>query len=298
MTAAEIGRLPWTRSDKKMDIGFLALFKPDGGALVRQLATHVDDQMLAHVAEADYAGTEDHLAALRRIRDDGIIDRPLRWVPREVLELARWTDPDHPDEWEGRHSFSRPQRHWLRAFCCAVLLHAYGDKETREIEDSGYGLALIQLLESLRCLDAGLERETMAALAWLITRLNDDPTDLTFISPTEAALIGVGLLSVAARSKGAVPDAAIVALADWLIAREAREAEVWNPGQDDYPGRWLFRTDHIDMLDQKWMALGDELAAFQDAGPAGDAVRSIGKRMQAGDRNEDWAAARNVPNAR
>jgi hypothetical protein len=187
-----------------MDIGFLAPFKPDGDALLRQLARHVDDQMLAHAAEADYAGTEDHLAALRRIRDDGIIDRPLRWVPREVLELAQWADPDHPDEWDTRSAFSRPQRHRLRAFCCAALLRAYGDVETREIVHEGYGLALIQLLESLRCLDAGLERETMAALAWLIARLKDDPTELAFV--------GVGLLSVAATRAGVVPEATIVAL--------------------------------------------------------------------------------------
>jgi hypothetical protein len=214
-----------------------------------------------------------HLRELKTIRDDGIIARPLKWEPREVLSLNRWSEPDEdrPDEGE----IPGIPGHWARAFCCAVLIRAYGDVETREIEHSGYSASIIMLLESLRRLDAGLEREAMSALAWFIDRLqtsNEDGVD------DEVAFAGVGLLALAVRARGTVPDATLLDLARWLIVQEQRAFDYWGAGVGDFPKHWLFRTSHF-MKPEKWIALGRELAEFEGAGECGDVVREIGKKL-------------------
>jgi hypothetical protein len=258
-----------------MDLKFLVSFKPGDKALRRRISSHIDDAALEQIAGMDPTSRlEEHLVQLRKIRDHGVIDRPLHWIPREVLEFVRWQEPDDPAGKPGQE-LRGTRGHWMRAFCCSALVRAYGDVETREIEHIGYGLALIQLLESLQRLDAGFEPEAMAALAWHIVRMNEEPYKDEIWS--ELAFFGVGLLSLAARSGNRVSDATIIALTKWLIAEEQREFDTGGRGGD--PNRWLFRIDHIDMLDKKWIALGAELAAFEGGGQRADAVRAIGQRM-------------------
>jgi hypothetical protein len=259
-----------------MNLDFLAIFKPDDTALLRRISRHIDDATLQCIARMDPVSKfEEHMTVLRQIRRTGIVDKPLGWIPREVLNFAKLLEPDEPGAkliWE----FRGMPGHWVRAFCCAVLLRAYGDIETREIEHIGYGLALIQLLESLRRLDAGVEPEAMAALAWYIARMNEEPYKHQIWN--ELAFFGVGLLSLAIRSRNAVSDAVIIELTEWLIVTEQQEFD-GGSHSGGKANRWLFRTDHIDMLDKKWLALGAELAAFEASGRRGDAVRAIGRRM-------------------
>ena len=114
----------------------------------------------------------------------------------------------------------------------------------------------------------------MAALAWFIMRLHSsNEAGLE----DEIALAGVGLLSLAVRSRDTVQDADILKFAEWLPAEEKQARKVWGEG---FAGDidWLLRTPHFMFL-QKWLALAAELAAFDATGPCGDAVRSIGQRL-------------------
>jgi hypothetical protein len=67
-------------------------FEPDRDVLLRALAAHVTDEMLECISMSDYGCDCDaHMAALRQLGATG-------WVPMEVLELIRWSEPKNP-EW-------------------------------------------------------------------------------------------------------------------------------------------------------------------------------------------------------
>jgi hypothetical protein len=259
----------------EMDLDLFATFKPDGDALLRRIAPHIDDGMLENIAETEYGlNVAEHLAELRKVRD-GIIARPLRWYPREALELTRWSEPDAVDRAGREGELTGTRGHWARAFSCAALIRAYGDDETREIIDFGFDATLMQLLESLQRLNAGLEDEAMAAVAWFIPRLRDD-----LFAEDEIPFLGVGLLSLAVKSRR-IANSAIVTLVAWLVATEQEHA-VNSSGRDEkFADHWLLRISRP-IHPEKWTALGNELAAFDAAGPCGDAVRGIGRRLAGG----------------
>ena len=257
-----------------MDPDTFAPFKPDGDALLRRISKHIDDPALQRIAELGPGGAvEAHLRALRKMRGQGIVGRPLTWEPREVLEFISSSEPDanHRMAWELRGT----PGHWARTFSCAVLLRAYGDVETRQIIHSGYNAAIIQLLESIRRIDAGMEADAMAALAWFILRLH---TSNEAGVEGEIAFAGLALLSLAVRSRNLVPDSAILCVAKWLLTHEQRTIEAWGEGYGDFNS--LFRTTYF-MFPEKWMALGVELAAVEAGSPGGAAVRAIGQRLTA-----------------
>lgn len=256
-----------------MDPDLFTPFKPDGDALLRRIAPHIDDAMLEHIAACDY-GLEvpEHFAELHKVRD-GIIARPLRWQPREVLELTRWSEPDAVDRARREGEMTGRRGHWARAFACAALIRAYGDEETREIIDFGFDATLMQLLESLERLNAGFEEEAMAAVAWFIPRLRDD-----LLLEDEIPFLGVGLLALVARSRRGPAESAVIALTEWLLAAEQERAARSTGRDEKFGGHWLLRLSPP-MRPEKWIALGRELAAFEPAGPCGDAVRAIGRRL-------------------
>jgi len=100
---------------------------------------------------------------------------------------------------------------------------------------------LIQLLESVRGLDADLEPEAMAALAWFIMRLHtSDEVGLE----DEIALGGVGLLSLAIESRNTVQDADILQFTEWLLAQDRRARDAWGVWGEGFAGDFdrLLRT--------------------------------------------------------
>src|SRR5436305_280319 len=98
----------------------LAVFPPSADRLLDVARQQVDDGMLREIAAADYGRDVDiHLAALRPIRDQGIVPAPLGWHPGEVLELIRWSDPEDPAHKPGA---TGRRGHQMRAFACAALL--------------------------------------------------------------------------------------------------------------------------------------------------------------------------------
>jgi len=127
---------------------------------------------------------------------------------------------------------------------------------------------LIQFLGSLQYLDVNFESEVMAYLAWLILRMVQDTL---YPEYSERTFLGVGLLSLAAKSK-VTTDAVIIELMQWLVGEERRTSI----RGEDFAGHWLLRTTYLTSAAQKWIALGRELASFKGAGPRGDAVRKSG----------------------
>ena len=86
-------RLGAVPSDLLRELGVEA----DERGLLDAIRPQVTASMLRKIAEADYgAQAKGHLEALEQIARTGIVPQPLRWVPGEVLELTRWSEPDQP----------------------------------------------------------------------------------------------------------------------------------------------------------------------------------------------------------
>jgi hypothetical protein len=271
-----------------MDLQFLKEFKPDGDALLRRISTLIDDATLELIADEDPIGGAARRArrinALRNIRDGGPLLTSSDFASRDefydqdVRELLRFScsgDPESMVEvWRG------PRGHWARAFASAVLLRAYGDEKFRQSDSHG-NYPVRVLAESILSLDAGLEPEAMATLAWFIRFIDDDE----FWAGGDSdwlVFTGLGILSLAVNSKNAISDDTMMELANWLIAEEKRAADKQSrPGK--FPHHWLFRVTVLDLDREQWMAIGAKLAAFKGNSTYGDAVRTIGRKLSGQD---------------
>jgi len=143
---------------------------PTSEELLRLVFKQVDASMLREIAEADYVMDADaHLKALSAIKT-GNVPAPMEWVPKEVLELIRWSEPDDPT-WKPESVGDRG--HWMRLFSCAVLIRA-----AAEPENDGYFIGeestIIQLVDS--AMKLGLDT-SLAALKFLCWRMQFRPLD-------------------------------------------------------------------------------------------------------------------------
>lgn len=271
-----------------MGLQFLESFKPDGDALLRRISKHVDDATLQLIANEDPVGGESRrarfISALRNIRDGAPLMKQSDFASwdefhdQDVTELLRFSCAAEPDTDRNIQEWRGTQGHWARAFASTVLLRSYADCEVRSSAVGNYNDAMIQLIDSVRRLDAGFEPETMAALAWFIARADGDRF-LDEIDHDQRAFAGVGILSFAADSRNMVSDDTVMKLSDWLIAEEKGAFDEQGERVGDFPRHWLFRTTFFDNHREKWMAIGAELAACNVTGPCGDAVRSVGQRL-------------------
>jgi hypothetical protein len=226
----------------------------DADALPRLLTGMLDDHDLRVIAAADHGfDTDAHLAALRRLMHMGT-RAPIESEPREVLELTRWDEPPHEPIYE--------RAHWRRAFATAALLRAYGEPENHD-RLNGQNQSLVVLIDSLRALAAlplprakrvvvaDLDIAAAAFLAWLIPHLPMDACG-------EHAFFGLGLLWFALAAQ--VPDAALVALTEWIMRAEDVAAAPWR-GESivPMPCRWLLDTTSFNQRHALWQALGTGL---------------------------------------
>lgn len=129
----------------------------DSQPLVQLALQHVDDRMLQAMAALDYGqDTDAHLAALRGIMR-GVLPIPLEWVPKEVLELTRNTEPK--DE----------SGHWQRVFACLNLLRA------QEPPHHEHFLAeeatILRLTTSALSIGPDCGRAARSFLVWCLQRL-------------------------------------------------------------------------------------------------------------------------------
>jgi hypothetical protein len=149
-------------------IALLAAFPPSNQRLLDVTRRQIDDEMLLEIAMADYGiDAEIHLAALRPIRETGVVPEPLDWHPGEVLELTRYCDPDHPDPPPFRPGPAGRRGHQIRAFACAVLLRAGAD------HDCVSEATLAQCLVSANVIDEEVSEAAACLLTWEIPRFGD-----------------------------------------------------------------------------------------------------------------------------
>jgi 2-polyprenyl-3-methyl-5-hydroxy-6-metoxy-1,4-benzoquinol methylase len=139
--------------------------------LLTLIFDHVDDSMLAEIANSDYGNDADiHLAALHQIRAKNI-PIPMQWYPGEVLELTRWT------EWDSLNPQDRvisTRNHWMRLFACTVLIWASLEPENYEHQGEywchidGEDSTIIQFLDSALNLGDDTAIAALKFLAWRI----------------------------------------------------------------------------------------------------------------------------------
>jgi hypothetical protein len=160
-----------------MDVppALVAAFPPSADLLLDVARRQVDDEMLREIAEEDYGDhVEEHLAALRPIRDLGIVPAQWEWHPAEVLRLMRWS---------GAGSAGR-RGHRMRIFAYAALLR-------RANEEPGVAdeATLAQCLVSARVLGEEFNEAAGRFLAWAVPHITLD----------DRWLFALGLLIVAVR---------------------------------------------------------------------------------------------------
>jgi hypothetical protein len=193
-----------------MIVDLLARFEPEPDGLLRQISEHVSDELLEWISTADNGeDADEHLVALRKVRDTGTFPKEMHWYPAEVLELIRWSEPDDPDWKPGRTGESG---HWMRAFSCAALLRA-----TREPWNYGDGLGtdstLVQMILSFCALPIDFTAQAVKFLAWLLLHSNLERRD------EQVCAYGIGLLWIALKHPTPFPDDVLISLAQWVIGR-------------------------------------------------------------------------------
>jgi len=233
-------------------------FEPDGDALLRAISAHVTDEMLECIARADYGDRRDeHYAALLQVRDAGTFPDDFGWVPMEVLQLIRWSEPENPEWKPGR---TGEFGHWMRAFSCAAILRAEHEPWGYHYNDSSTDSTAIQLVLSLEALAFDLKREAARDFAWLILKTDPEGTNCSIRE------YGVALLWFALHLEPAIADDSLISLAEW-IARRADELK-WDPRFAEFSG-----LKGMVIGCQKrasWEAFGVKLAQFDLSGRSPD----------------------------
>ncbi len=194
--------------------------------LLDLLSARLGAKSVKAIAGCDYGHDYDtHLATLQDILSTGLIPQPLRWHPREVLELTRWTEGAKTD-------------HVARAFACCVLCI---DGAGPDYHD-GLEQTIAVLIES--CIELGAEAHDAAIglMVVLCEAMEDYRGELVF------AYLG---LLVAAAAKGP-DDPRLRALAELVITTADRL------GADRLPRPewgWLLGTTYFDQRHRLWRRL-------------------------------------------
>jgi hypothetical protein len=204
----------------------LSRLEPDGDALLPAISAHVTDEMLECISMADYGSdAAEHLVALRTLRETGGFPEKSGWIPMEVLQLTRWSEPENPEWKPGR---TGEFGHWMRAFACAAILRAEHEPWNYHYNDGSTDSTTIQLVLSLDALPVDLKREAARNFAWLILKSDPDGQNDSIRE------YGVALLWFALQLKPRVADEDLIALAQWVV-RRADELK-WDPRVAEFSG--------------------------------------------------------------
>lgn len=242
-------------------------FPPDQAALLEWLAEQVDDRLLGEIARADYGSDySEHFKILKAIRDELAIPAPLRWIPKEVLELTRWSEPENPAL---KSSLTSIEGHLNRAFSCTVLLIAGGDQQSADYID-GENQTLIQLVASVLVLGEEAPRLTLQMLVWRLFStttlvVEDRPFFALAILLLIIALNNVPLKKVKTKAKVKervllIDGAKLKLLAEWVMEEEAQvRKEAGRYYSTGLTNRWLFDLTFFNLREDKWVELGRQL---------------------------------------
>lgn len=233
------------------------------------LKPHVDDSMLWEIADSDYGfDRESNFEALLPIRDRQEIPVPLGWIPIEVLNLMRWSEPEHVTPPGGRGT----RGHLIRAFCCAVLLRAADEPETR-----GYIHAendtLIQMIASVLYLGREATESASRFLCWRILRLPLWEGEYPFFA------LGLLLLRAALFRQGE-EGSELKLLAEWVVREEtrSRHSSLMPPVSED----WLFGLTLFDQRHEAWRRAAQDVlldASKAFPRPAEAAMREVASHL-------------------
>lgn len=168
-----------------MSVKFLEHLQPSNKELLQLVNQQVDDSMLQEISEADYGNDRDeHLKLLYEIKA-GKFPAPMEWIPTEVLELIRFSNPED-SAWKPGAVGERG--HWMRLFSCTVLIRAEVVPENNG-RFIGEDTTVIKLVDS--ALKLGNEA-SMAALKFLSWRIETQPLnkwDRMYFAPAVLILL-------------------------------------------------------------------------------------------------------------
>jgi len=241
-----------------MIVDTLNQFGPEPDILLHSISTHISDEMLECISTADYGcRADEHLSALRQVRDTGAFPEKMHWCPMEVFELIRWSEPDDPNWKPGRPG---EFGHWMRAFSCAAILRAEHAPWNYHHNDSSSDSTVIQLILSLQALPVDLNCQAAQHLAWLI--LNSDPEGMN----ESVREYGVALFWFSLHLDSHVSDDHLIALAQWTIKR-ADELN-WHPQLAEFAG---LKAMVIGCQKRSaWEIFGLQLSEFELTGRSAD----------------------------
>ncbi len=161
-----------------MSIDPLNRFEPTPDDLLRLVFQRVNESMLREIAAADYGqDVDEHLEQLLAIKSGKIL-APMRWEPKEVLELIRWSEPEDPT-WSPGSTGDRG--HWMRLFSCAVLLRAAAEP-ANEGYFSGEDSTIVQLVDSAIKLGESTSKSTLRFLCWCMQSQTHGDWDRPYVA--------------------------------------------------------------------------------------------------------------------
>jgi hypothetical protein len=235
----------------------LQKLNPAPDALLGALAPIVDDSMLQEIAAADYGmNIEENLAQLIRIRDNLEVLAPMRWEPREVLNLTCWSEPN----WNYPHQTEQSRRgHFIRAFACAALLQAYPEPENIEYFDSE-NATLAQLLSSLPMLGTPFEIAALRFMAWRAQDLSKTYEDAPFHI--------LALLVLILRTRADLTTTELHEIIDYLYVLES-QIRSEQCGHPENSNSWLLGSTIFNQKHDVWRQIGKEIgvlaASYEDS---------------------------------
>jgi hypothetical protein len=230
--------------------------RPSPTDLFDLLRSRVDDSMLQEIAEADYGDDSDeHFRALKRVQASGELP-PNEWVPMEVIELIRFSQPDDPT-WKPGSTGTRG--HVMRAYCCVVLLRIAADPKNYEYID-GENQTIILLVDSAIVLGGDVPLAALRLLCWRILSLPRSDCEYPFFA------LAILLLALNVR---AVNEEGLIQLANWVFTEEERIRNyptIRPPHWDN----WLFGLTFYNSYCELWQRLARDnmLVASGDLSPA------------------------------
>ncbi len=227
------------------------LFPPSRDSIFRRLCDQMTNDMLVEIAKCDYENNyEENLEALKKIRQTYDIESRLQWVPKEVLSLTRWSEPD-----ELRPYYSHGQRgHMLRAFCCVTLLVAGADPANDDYID-GENETLAQAIES--CLYLGAEhcQELGELLTWRYPTFHDYDTFPMF------AIFALMVLALNIHTDKISPDQT-ASMVDQLATEQERlkgtDDDPWILWNRNYRSSFL-GMETFDQKHRKWLYFASQI---------------------------------------
>jgi hypothetical protein len=237
--------------------GLLEELRPSPTDLFELLRSRVDDSMLQEIAEADYGeDAEEHFRALKRVQTSGELP-PNEWIPMEVIELIRFSQPDDPT-WKPGSTGTRG--HVMRAYCCVILLRIAADPKNY-VYFEGENQTIIQLIDSALALGGDAQLAALRLLCWRTLSLPRADDEYPFFA--------LAILLLAVRL-GALKEDGIIRLADWVVAEEERIRNAPTMFKSLRSDIWLFGLTNYNSYCELWQKRSREvlLGASGDLSPA------------------------------